>query len=594
MFKEFFKSSLSLKIIFVICIAIIFFIGAISYKHIDTLSDKTKKLEHTYKTTVEIEKLISYVKDAETGQRGYILSDKVEFLEPYYTAKKNIDLTYNKIDKLTLGSNDQQMKLKKLRLLINKRLNYLSYNLNLYKQTKKIDRSYVNRFTEGKIIMDSIRSEINDMEDIEKTALSISQNEYKNTAAFTPIYIYLSLLFTLLLITISFIKINKDLANLKKTNNDLMLADTATKFGEVVGKYGSWQWNIEKDEWFFSDNLFRILGAEPKSFEMNLENFFKFMHPEDLDYVKEKAAKMITDEDLPAFNYRVLRPTGEIIHVKSFGRPVYDKIGSKLVAGCTVDITHEYQHQKTIEERNRILEESNKELQSFNYVASHDLQEPLRKIQTFISRLDEKDGKNLSDNGKEYLSRIISSAERMRILINDLLQYSRTSRSDKSFEKTNLNELYENALVDLTQFIEDKNAFINCDNLPILNVIPYQIQQLFINLISNSLKYSKAEINPELTITCKKIIAQDENLLNLKTKDKFYKIEFKDNGIGFEQQYADKIFILFNRLHGKTEYSGTGIGLAICKKIIENHKGFIFANGQPNIGATFTIYLPEN
>ena len=182
----------------------------------------------------------------------------------------------------------------------------------------------------------------------------------------------------------------------------------------------------------------------------------------------------------------------------------------------------------------------------------------------------------------------------MRILIDDLLQYSRTTKVEKVFEVTNLNDLLENAKTDLFQSIEEKNAIIQSDKLPSMTVIPFQIQQLFVNLIGNSLKYSKAEVAPKIKISCKKVTAADEELIPKSNKDVFYKINFTDNGIGFEQEYAEKIFILFNRLHNKNDYVGTGIGLAICKKIVENHKGFIFAKGIPNGGSTFTIYLPED
>jgi light-regulated signal transduction histidine kinase (bacteriophytochrome) len=179
----------------------------------------------------------------------------------------------------------------------------------------------------------------------------------------------------------------------------------------------------------------------------------------------------------------------------------------------------------------------------------------------------------------------------MRVLIDDLLQFSRTNKAEKVFEKIDLNGLLENAKQELAQLIEDKNAIIENTELPILNVIPFQIQQLFINLIGNSLKYGKENVIPQIKIESSLITAKDEELLP-NTKDKFYKISVEDNGIGFEQEYANKIFILFNRLHNKNQFDGTGIGLAICKKIVENHKGYIFAEGHPNEGSTFTIYLP--
>lgn len=187
-----------------------------------------------------------------------------------------------------------------------------------------------------------------------------------------------------------------------------------------------------------------------------------------------------------------------------------------------------------------------------------------------------------------------NSAGRMRTLINDLLQFSRTTKTEQIFEKTNLNNVLESVKEALSQQINEKSAKIESETLPVLKVIPFQMHQLFSNLISNSLKYSRENIPPEISITVKKVWSENDDRLPKNIGKDFYQIDFKDNGIGFEQDYAEKIFLLFNRLHGKTEYAGTGIGLAICKKIVENHQGFIFAEGKPGIGANFTIFLPIN
>ena len=180
----------------------------------------------------------------------------------------------------------------------------------------------------------------------------------------------------------------------------------------------------------------------------------------------------------------------------------------------------------------------------------------------------------------------------MRVLINDLLQYSRNNRTEKIFEKIDLNEQLGNTLSELSQSIEDKKAIINHSELPKIKEIGFQIQQLFTNLLSNSLKYAKEDVTPVINISSKEIIAKNEPSLKDDTNKKYHKIEFKDNGIGFDQENAEKIFLLFNRLHGKTEYQGTGVGLAICKKIVETHDGQIFAKSKLGDGATFTVYIP--
>ena len=246
-----------------------------------------------------------------------------------------------------------------------------------------------------------------------------------------------------------------------------------------------------------------------------------------------------------------------------------------------------------LEERNFELEQTNAELESFNHVASHDLQEPLRKIQIFISRISPEDMELLSDSGKEYIAKIKLATGKMRTLIDDLLLYSQSSKSDKLFEKTDLNTLLQNAEQDLAIDISEKKAIINSKKLPITDVIPFQMQQLFINLIHNSLKYSHPNRTPILNITCEKVFLESIASAKTSTNEKeYYKITFSDNGIGFKQEYAQSIFLIFKRLHAIQDFPGTGIGLAICKKIAENHFGTIKAEGELNIGASFSLFLP--
>ncbi|HEY1054905.1 MAG TPA: ATP-binding protein, partial [Emticicia sp.] len=258
--------------------------------------------------------------------------------------------------------------------------------------------------------------------------------------------------------------------------------------------------------------------------------------------------------------------------------------GVIIMSRNVTDIVHS---EIMLEEKNKALENSNRELESFNYIASHDLQEPLRKIRTFIHLIEKSDFD--SESSRKYFEKINSSAQRMSDLIQSVLTYSRLSKTGEDFVETDLNKILSEVQTDFELLIKEKNATIKTGKLPVIKANTLQINQLFSNLISNSLKFSTEK--PKITISSK--IEKGKQVNPLANPDQsFVHLIFKDNGIGFPNEFKDKIFNLFQRLHGKSEYSGTGIGLSIVKKIVEQHKGFISAESVDGEGATFHIWLP--
>ncbi|HSU50285.1 MAG TPA: response regulator [Segetibacter sp.] len=239
------------------------------------------------------------------------------------------------------------------------------------------------------------------------------------------------------------------------------------------------------------------------------------------------------------------------------------------------------------------LKATNEELDRFAYVASHDLQEPLRKIQLFTDKLFVKNVE-LSPELQTYLQKISRASKRMQQLINDLLKFSRHTEDNQNFEETNLNEVINDVISDFEGDIEKRNAKVTVEHLPTIHAIPSQIRQLFQNIISNSIKFCKAGATPEIHIRTRAVKGANLPLVDRKLfENTYYQIFIRDNGIGFDSKYADEIFVVFKRLHTYTEFEGTGIGLSICKKIVEKHKGFITAQSALNEGSTFIITLPE-
>ncbi|WP_462219190.1 sensor histidine kinase [Ferruginibacter sp.] len=234
------------------------------------------------------------------------------------------------------------------------------------------------------------------------------------------------------------------------------------------------------------------------------------------------------------------------------------------------------------------LETANKDLDRFAFMSSHDLQEPLRKIRTFTDLLYTKYKNLFNDDAVKYISRIQNAAERMQTLIKDILEFSQLSNDNSRFINTDLNVLVKEVIADKEVLVQEKKAVITVKTLPSLNVNPGLMRPLFSNLIGNAIKYKKKDVDPVINIYAEQLDGND----NGNRDRKFCRIFIQDNGIGFDQKYAEQIFEMFTRLHGNSQYQGTGIGLALCKQIVEKHNGFISALSKENEGATFIISFP--
>ncbi|HEV7378423.1 MAG TPA: PAS domain-containing protein, partial [Dyadobacter sp.] len=246
-----------------------------------------------------------------------------------------------------------------------------------------------------------------------------------------------------------------------------------------------------------------------------------------------------------------------------------------------------------LSELNNLLKQSNVNLQQFAYVASHDLQEPLRKIQSFSTLLVDRYGPKLGD-GIDYLLRMQGAAKRMSELIDDLLAFSRVTSPKNAHVHLSLTKIVSGVVNDLEIAIQESHTHLSVGSLPEIQGDNTQLSQLFLNLISNAIKFRKPDVTPLISIESKLVYHYQlpPSVRPTRTSNSYYQIDVKDNGVGFEQQYAERIFQLFQRLHGRSEYSGTGIGLAICERVVSNHGGAILATSTPGEGATFSVFLP--
>ena len=341
-----------------------------------------------------------------------------------------------------------------------------------------------------------------------------------------------------------------------------------------------------------------VIGYTPQEIiDMGGNVLFNLYHPDDYARIGERlrSYKDSTERSkLFQFEVRMKHKNGEwrwlLIREIVFKHTPDGRI--QQILGACLDITNRKEMESALFRKTLELQQSNASLGEFAYVASHDLKEPLRKITTFGDLLTANYKDNLTGDGHLYLNKIIESSRRMQVLIDDLLSLSMIS-NEKSFEDHDINVILNEVIQSLDHKIEESHAVVSTTKLPVVNVVPSQIRQLFQNLLSNSLKYVKPGKTPEVRIT-HRILRPIEvaTYSALARAAQYLRIDFIDNGIGFDQVFAEKIFTIFQRLHGRAEYEGTGIGLAICKKIVENHGGVIYAEGRSGEGATFTVILP--
>ena len=349
--------------------------------------------------------------------------------------------------------------------------------------------------------------------------------------------------------------------------------------GKILFELQNGQWDIEG----LRKNLFEIQTGKSQFLEWEVLCEFKELGKRFLGFNaqpidKDKADRLI----LLAIDDITLRKRDE----------------EELVEVANDQKKHSAELEKQVLERTLSLKKTNMELErsienlnQFAFIASHDLQEPLRKIQVFSSLLTDRLENHVSDDAKTIIKKITSSTKRMSHLINDVLNFSTLLNYEGSLVKTDLNEVLQNVMADLDFLIEEKQAAVTVGNLPVIKAIPVLINQLFNNLISNALKFSKADVAPKVTISCQALGAEEiKNNPSLNNEVAYWQIIVRDNGIGFNQHYADQIFIIFQRLN--TRYTGTGIGLTLCKKIVHYHDGAIRAESNENEGAAFFIVLP--
>ena len=406
---------------------------------------------------------------------------------------------------------------------------------------------------------------------------------------------------------------------------------------QKVGHIGTFEWDIVSNDVLWTPELEMLYGLEPGGFGGKYENWSQRVHPDDLQRAEESLQGAAMGGPPYNVDFRVLLPDGSQRWLLAKGEvTAYDTQNRPIkMIGVNIDVTERIeselekdrinqslqdlninleaivmQRTDVLRQINTELQRSNQELQDFAYVASHDLQEPLRKIQAFGNLLEEEYGSALGD-GKAYLDRMRNAAGRMRILIEDLLTFSRVTTKAQPFVSVDLAAVVYEIVDDLEPRLKATQGRVEVGTLPTIEADHQQMHQLFQNLLVNAVKFCRPDVPPlvkvyaELYDDSALVIDTDAIVDNVETEVKEiaaslaspvvrqqYQIFVEDNGIGFDEKYLDRIFTVFQRLHGKSEYEGTGIGLAVVRKIVERHEGTITARSSVGQGATFIVTLP--
>jgi PAS domain S-box-containing protein len=372
----------------------------------------------------------------------------------------------------------------------------------------------------------------------------------------------------------------RDITERKAAEEKLKKSEAILAEAQRVAHIGSWEWDLTTRKITWSEEVYRLHGIDPKKEEPSYEELLQIYHPDDVQAFTNNVNKAIKDGTPYTMICRAFHSDGSIHFLETRGEAIFNNRGLTIkLFGTSMDVTERELTKKEIELTNKELKSSNQELEQFAYVASHDLQEPLRSIAGFTELLALNYKDKLGPEADEFIGYIITGTKRMQQMVYDLLELSRVSTRGKEFSHTDLNITINKVLENLRNLIEESKSEITIDKMPTTNIDESQINRVFQNLIDNAIKFRKKDIPPKIHISAKKVVNK-------------WVFSVKDNGIGIDPKNFPKLFIIFQRLHSREQYPGTGIGLAMCKKIIQRHNGEIWVESKLGEGSIFSFSIP--
>jgi PAS domain S-box-containing protein len=382
----------------------------------------------------------------------------------------------------------------------------------------------------------------------------------------------------------------KDITTRKNAEEEVRLSNERFEKVTEATNDAIWDWDIINDTLYWGNGFKILFGYDTEKATPTIQSWVNNIHSDEMNLVVDSINVAIKDSATSHWieEYRLKKSNGKYAYVIDRGIIMRDDNGKAVrMLGAMTDITYRKEYEESLKKLNEVLRQktvqlshSNAELEQFAYVASHDLQEPLRMVSGFLTKIEDRYEPLLDERGKKYISLAVDGATRMRRIILDLLEYSRAGRVQYKIESIDLNNLMADVVILNSRLIAEKKAQVKFEKLPTLNGSRSQLQQLFYNLIGNALKFVSPETTPEIIITCEDKISH-------------WQFSVKDNGIGISPEFFNKLFVLFQRLHTTAEFEGTGIGLAVCKKVVERHEGDIWVESELKKGTTFFFTISK-
>lgn len=604
---------------FSVAIATLVGIGILPCVSLLRLRETTQQVRQARQVLTQAEVVGSRIKDAETGQRGYLLTGEATYLQPYYTG---INLTSVALDELARRLAEdprQQERLVNLRSSINAKLAELRQTIDLRQKYGLSAALKVVKTNQGKRLMEQITTVLDTIKTEQQVLLDQrSANEQRN-GALTVLVTLGSIGLQLSLVTGIVLGLNRESKNLQRSKTDLLRSEQ--RYRSLVTATAQVVWIADASgELLNVSPTWQTITGQPEA-EAQGWGWLRLVHPDNRDTVRQVWLSAVTQQTLYEAEYRLQLPsdTGDRDFLVR-AVPVLEDDGSiREWVGTYVDITERKQADRFLKESRNLLEarvqqrtqelaetnqelqaevaerkqiehqleqaatrlrQSNQELEQFAYVASHDLQEPLRTVASYTQLLAKKYQGNLDEKADKYINYVVDGATRMQQLINDLLTYSRVGKQNLDLTLVDCNQIIQQVRTLLQTAIAESKATIVVEPLPQVMADTSRLTQLFQNLIGNAIKY-RSEVAPIIRIAATE-------------RSEEWVFSISDNGIGIDPQYRERIFVIFQRLHTRRSYTGTGIGLAICKKIVELHQGQIWVESEPNRGSTFYFSLSRS